>query len=364
MNKDRAQICVVDDNRVARETLSAILRVAHYEVITAESGSSALELLERTSPDVILLDVIMPDIGGIELCTMIKSNPEWKHIPIILITAEMDRDLLIEGLNAGADEFLIKPVGAAELRARISTMLRIKYQYDALQATLTLREDLANMIVHDIRSPLSAAILYSQMIERRGVFDEKAEKHLKIVQTQLNRINSFLGDMLVIAKMERGKLLLSVQSVDVNKLIKEVAEVYNHVLLSSNRHLKLDLGQDIPLISADPNLFRRVIDNLLSNATRFAPPSTSVTVQTRYDQISEVVIIKVEDEGKGIEVEHRERIFDRYEVVSVKNEGFGVGLGLAFCKMVTEAHGGEIWVEDNTPHGAVFFVKLRATLDE
>ena len=127
MNKDRAQICVVDDNRVARETLSASLRVAHYEVITAESGSSALELLERTSPDVILLDVIMPDIGGIELCTMIKSNPEWKHIPIILITAEMDRDLLIEGLNAGADEFLIKPVGAAELRARIRTMLRIKY---------------------------------------------------------------------------------------------------------------------------------------------------------------------------------------------------------------------------------------------
>src|SRR5262249_29049268 len=143
------RVLIVDDDPLARDTLEAQLYLEGYELLFATNGIDALQRMKELTPDVILLDVMMPQMSGFEVCQYLKQRSEFRHIPIILVTALDGPDELVRGLGAGADEFITKPVNSQELRARVRSMLRIKAQYDDLERTLQLRELLSNMIVHD-----------------------------------------------------------------------------------------------------------------------------------------------------------------------------------------------------------------------
>ena len=165
-------ILIVDDEASARATLEALLLVEGYNFIFAENADKAIISLEKTLPDIILLDMMMPEMDGMELCHVIKRNKKWQHIPIILVTALDSKEDLKRGIQAGADDFLSKPVSGIELRARVKSMLRIKAQYDQLQKMMMLREELANMVVHDMRSPLCTIIGYSDFL-RKNLVNER-----------------------------------------------------------------------------------------------------------------------------------------------------------------------------------------------
>jgi two-component system sensor histidine kinase/response regulator len=360
--RHESTILIVDDEPSARDTLEAILFREGYNLAFASDGPEALDRAAELRSDLILLDVMMPGMDGFEVCRRLKADERSRHVPVIMVTALDSKQDLARGLDAGADDFLHKPVNGTELRARVRSMLRIKTQFDELQATLRLREDLANMIVHDLRSPLTVISLRSSLL-RRKLDDPNDLRSVDDIRAQARRLDTLLNDLLAQAKMREGKLLLSRSAVDVNQLVQETVEAQAAVAQSGRIMLTADLPSETQFVSLDANLFSRVLDNLLSNALKFSPPESAVTLRVDYPPggaaAQPSVRIQVIDEGPGIPKEHRHRIFERYEIVRLKKDNVPqVGLGLAFCKMAVEAHGGQISVTDNEPRGSIFTVHL------
>jgi signal transduction histidine kinase len=332
-----------------------------YELNFAADGYEALAHLDEDPVDVILLDVMMPGMDGFELCERLRRNPKWQHVPIILVTALDSKQDLARGLEAGADDFLHKPYNGLELRARVRSMLRIKQRHDELEAALQLRQDLSNMIVHDIRSPLSSIVIYCDLLEGELGQLEAVET----IRGEANRLSGFLTDMLMMARMEHGRLLLSRSPVDMNELATAACDSFTQMARLKEIKLTSTLPESSRSLSLDASLWRRVLDNLLSNAIKFSPTGGAITVQVAYPEMEAAthsavqVQIQVIDEGPGIPAEHRETIFDKFQIVASKRRDVAqVGLGLAFCKMVVEAHDGRIFVTPNQPRGSIFTVEL------
>jgi two-component system, sensor histidine kinase and response regulator len=325
----------------------------------------ALKMLDKVQPDIILLDVMMPELDGFEVCRQLKSDEQWRHVPLILITALDEKTDLARGFEAGADDFLHKPVNDIELRSRVRAMLRIKQQYDELVNTLRLREDLSHMIVHDMRSPITAIIGFSELILMKGA-SPQILSDIERIHEQALTLSAFLNDMLIMAKMESGRLILNRSAVNLNELVKKAEQ--GHVALAGLKHVKLEtVAPCTPrIIQLDQNLFQRVLDNLISNAVKFSPPEAIVTLQLDYPDgrietgAGPAARISVLDEGPGIPEEYWDRIFDKFEVVELVHtaEIDQIGIGLAFCKLVTEAHGGRIYVKGNQPQGSIFVIEI------
>jgi signal transduction histidine kinase len=332
-----------------------------YNLTFATSGFETLNYLEKEMPDVILLDVLMPEMDGLEVCTRIRANKRWRHIPIILVTVLDDQEDLVRGLEAGADDFLHKPVNEPELRARVRSMLRIKKQYDELQAALRLREDLAYMIVHDMRSPLTTIQGFSELLLLKNVVPREHRDDIQQVHVQARRLNSFLNDMLIVAKTESGELILKRSSVDPCQLLVGMKENHEVIAQSKGIQILLDLPSESRPVLLDENLFQRVLDNLISNALKFSPAESKITLKLEYPPSNSKFQIRLQviDEGPGIPEEHQARIFDKFEIVALKQRGITqVGLGLTFCKMVIDAHAGKICVESNSPTGSIFTIEV------
>ncbi len=270
------------------------------------------------------------------------------------------------GIDAGADEFISKPVNSLELKARVRSMLRIKQQYDELERTLYLRELMSNMIVHDMRNPLAAILLYIQILRRRGTITPDQVKYFERIQSEAQQLNTFLDDILMLAKMEKGKLLLTCVTLDMANLMSELEKKYLPIATSQNvKFIISDTTTQVVPVLVDVNLFQRVLDNLLANAFKFSEAHSTVRVQIDYPRLTSTqtdlptLRIRVYDEGPGIPAEDLERIFDKYEVVDMHKTGkTQLGLGLAFCKMVIDAHSGKIYANNNVDRGAVFTVEV------
>ncbi|MBN1218255.1 MAG: response regulator [Anaerolineae bacterium] len=364
--KRKRTVLIVDDESLTCDMLKAILMPEGYDTILATSGTEALKVVEQQPPDIILLDVMMPDIDGLEVCRRLKANKRWQHIPIILVTVLDSTEDLVNGLDAGADDFVNKPVNGVELRARIRSLLRLKEQYDELEATLRMREDLTHMIVHDIRTPLTAILGYTQLLLARESFPDSDAQDVQAIQMQAYRLDSFLNDMLILAKLEAERLILNRSMVDVNQVVQQVIGSYNIVARSKNIKLIGDLPTTTQHILLDTNLFQRVLENLISNALKFSPAESTITVLVEYPRAKTMlssagpqIRVTISDEGPGITIEDRERIFDKFEVAKLQDkEDRQIGLGLAFCKMVVEGHGGYISVRPNKPVGSIFTIEI------
>lgn len=364
MNRKNS-VLVIDDDRNSFEVIEALLYKENYDFTYIYSGKEALTLLGSINPDVILLDVMMPELDGIEVCRLIKSNPTWKHIPIIMVTALNSKEDLGRCFEAGADDFLDKPISGIELRARVRSMMRIKQQYDSLQETLQLREDLSNMVVHDLRNPVTNIILSSQLLLLQNQFEGKNLERVNLIQASARQLNEQINDLLVLAKMESGKLVLNLVEVDLNHLVKDAIDHFNEIAGSKKLNLITYVPEQGKIVAVDDNLLHRVLDNLLSNAIKFSPSKSTITLQVEYpsDESPNVsycrqAIIRISDCGPGISPENKQQIFDKYEVGKLISGASQIGLGLTFCKMVTEAHGGRILVEDNQPKGSIFIVEI------
>ncbi|MCG3208921.1 MAG: Sensor histidine kinase RcsC [Anaerolineae bacterium] len=359
-------ILIVDDEPMARDIIEGFLAREGYILAFAENGPETFAYLDANPVDIILLDVMLPGMDGYTICRRIKTDVRRQHIPVILVTALGSNEDLEQGFEARADDFLTKPVSDVELKARVRSLLRIKHQYDELQRALKLREDLAHMIVHDMRSPITAIIGYSNLLQTKGSLSAEDTEDVNKIYSHARRLNSFLNDMLMVAKMEdAGEMILYRTDQDVNQLINEVVTEQQIIARLKRCELVVQLPADGPRLAVDANLFRRVLDNLISNAIKFSSPQGKIVVRLETlpvqpePEAAAKICLQVVDEGPGIAPENRERIFEKYEVVSLKKEGDSqIGLGLVFCRMVVEAHGGRIAVTENQPTGSIFTIEL------
>ena len=359
-------VLIVDDDAMARDVIEGLLFKEGYQLDFAESSKQALAYLEKQLPDLILLDVMMPEMDGFALCECLRASEKWRHIPIILVTALGSKEDLARGLEAGADDFIHKPVEDVELRARVRAMLRIKKQYDKLQEAMELREELAHMIVHDMRTPLNVIMGFSTLLQMKNIIPPEDLGDLDRIYIEAQRLNSFLNDLLLVAKMESaGHLSLNKIPVDLNQLVEQVERSQETVARLRKIRLMSKLPLETRQVWLDINVFHRVLDNLISNALKFSPPQSTVLVQLEYlAEAQELTTqpqfrLQVIDQGPGIPEEDRRRIFNKFEVLALKEGNIPqIGLGLTFCKMAVDAHQGSIFVEANEPVGSVFTVEI------
>ncbi|MDD1465366.1 response regulator [Dolichospermum sp. ST_sed5] len=333
------KILIIDDEPDNFDVIETLLDNQGYELSYVNNAQQALELLDYFQPDVILLDVMMPEMNGIEFCHKFKSNSHWKHIPIIMVTALASKEDLSQCLLAGADDFITKPINGLELRSRTRSMLRIKQQYDALQEILYLREDLSNMIVHDLRNPLTAIIMSAEILQVTEYSKERQEKKTSQIITSAQKLQSMIDSLLIMAKLDSGKITLQRQDTDIFNICSTAIADIELTITKKNIALITKLPQPGITASLDPHLFRRVIDNLLSNAIKFTPEKGQIFFVADYTS-SGKFILQISDTGSGVKQELREVIFAKYEVGNLITGAYQIGLGLAFCKMVIEAHGG------------------------
>lgn len=353
-----AAILVIDDEPDNFDVIDALLSQEDYEVSYAASGAIALSSLESYNPDLILLDVMMPDVDGIEICRRLKGKPKWRTVPIIMVTAISSKDNLARCLEAGADDFIGKPVNGLELRARVKSMLRLKYQYDELQGLLQLREDLVKMILHDVRNPLSGLLLGLELLRSPNYPEAKRLHRLETVYSLAQSVQTLVEELLQVTLTEAGQLNLNYSSVDIGELVQSCLSRFEAIAAQKNLSL-VSQGLDGPItgLELDAALFQRVLDNLISNAIKFSPQGTQITV-TVTEFNPEQIQIEVIDAGPGVPDELREKIFEKYEIGTMMANISQIGLGLAFCKMVIQGHQGIIQVHPHPHQGSVFQILL------
>jgi len=350
-------ILVIDDEPDNFDVIEALLPKRAYQLHYAASGQQSISSLDTIKPDLILLDVMMPDMDGIEICQQIKAMPQWQTVPIIMVTALAAKEYLARCLKSGADDFISKPVNSLELRARVHSMLRIKQQYDDLQTLLKLREDMVNMVVHDLRNPLTNILFGLDILNLLDLPKDEQQAKIAQIRSSGQQLRALIDDLLLIAKIESGKFGLNLAEIDLCDLIPSTLSAFESISAQREIELISKLPEPGGSIQVDPAMFRRVLDNLLSNAIKFSPRGSQVIVHADY-LASGGARIQVADWGSGVPETLQQKIFEKFEIGTLMQDVSQIGLGLAFCKMVIEAHHGEICAKCNQPRGTIFEITL------
>ncbi len=350
-------ILVIDDEPDNFDVVETLLDGENYLLHYAPSGQQALDRLNSFQPDVILLDVMMPDLDGIQVCRHIKADPQWLAVPIIMLTALTAKEDLARCLAAGAEDFISKPVNGVELRARVNSMLRIKQQHDNMQALLQMREDMVNMIVHDLRNPLASIVLCTEILRFPNLSLPKQQRKIDQIAIAAHQLQTLIDSLLIMAKLESGKMVLNYTCIDLCALCMSALADIEAIAAQKNLSLVSELPQPGGMIKVDAAIFRRILDNLLSNAIKFSPSNSQISLRVEY-LLAGGAKVQVADSGSGVPQHLRQHIFEKYEIGNLMQEVSQIGLGLAFCKMAIEAHHGNILVEDNYPNGTIFTIYL------
>jgi signal transduction histidine kinase len=367
---DEVRILVIDDNEDNRALLRSCLEDEGYQVVAATNGEEGIRSFQERAPDCVLLDVRMPGMDGFAVCTRLRSLPHGQDTPIVFLTALRDIETFDRALDVGADDFLTKPIRPAELLVRVQAALKlrrmsaeirehyelIRRQRDDLMRVQLQKERLTAFIVHDLKNPVNAMDLHAQVLMRTPDLPRRALDSVQHIRDGARSLMRLVVNLLDISKSEEGKLAPSYADVDLERMAAEVIDELD--LKAQAGGVTLVRSIEAKSLRGDRDLIRRVIENLLENAVRHSPEGSQARVASVAREGA--IEIRVSDAGPGVSAELREKIFEPF--VQVENgervvTRAGRGLGLTFCKLAVEAHGGSIWVEDGES-GAVFCVRL------
>jgi two-component system, sensor histidine kinase and response regulator len=364
IKKDR--ILSVDDVQDNLDVVRTLLESEGYHIDSATDGQTALEKVVEFPPDLIILDVMMPGISGYEVTRRIRNNPEIDYIPILLLTA-FHESSVVQGLDAGADDFIRKPFDTEELLARVRSLLRLKHSIDEQRKMTRQREDFVSRLTHDLRTPLVAAdrMLNLFLQEVFGPIPSAMEQPIHVMIRSNQNLLEMVNTLLEVYRFEAGKKTLNCESCNLITIAAEVVSEITPLALEKNLLLKLDTHELSPtennggIVKGDRLELRRVFNNLVGNAIKFTDTGSieiRIFETLSPDHHTSEVIIEVQDTGYGISEEYQEVIFERFR--QGNNRRSGSGLGLHLSKYIVEAHGGTIAVASELGKGSIFTVRL------
>ncbi len=357
--KDR--ILVVDDIPDNLHLIRSILEDEGYMVLLAEGGQQALALLQQEAPDLILLDVMMPDMDGYEVTRRVRSLQDLPFIPILLITAN-DRASSVKGLDLGADEFIRKPIEAEELLARVRSLLRLKHSIAERDRTAQQRQDFVSRLTHDLRTPLVAADRMLELLQAGalGELSPQVKEAMAVMARSNQNLLEMVNKLLDIYRYEVGSKVLNNQPLDLLPLLKEVLQELQPIAQSKGLYLQIEeLPSDCSqlIIKGDRLELLRVFNNLIGNALKFTDSGgVNLKISTQQDQVS----IAIKDTGTGIAETEIPFLFQRFRQGSHHRQGSGLGLYLSHY--IVSAHQGSISVVSKLNCGSTFTVHLPLAL--
>ena len=363
------KILAVDDDRVNLRILSGILRGEGYALTDAASGEQAIEAYAKVSPDLVLLDVMMPGIDGFETCRRLHKIHGDKCAPVIFITAKSESDDVVEGLEAGGVDYLPKPFQPKEVLARIRSHLQnriLSEQREQLVAQLSKANAAKNkflgMAAHDLRNPLASIRGLTEFL-RDGALGSLNSDQQDIVETingASQQMLDLVNELLDVATIEAGELKIRVEPHDLGGLITRSIALTNMEAARKKTVVTLAPTELKPIAIIDAAKIRQVIENLLSNAVKYSPPGSAITVTLHEDRVAGLCGFAVQDQGPGITEGERDRLFQDFSRLSAQPTGGekSTGLGLAICRKIVEAHRGTITAENLPTRGCEFRVLL------
>ena len=387
---DKALILVVDDMEANRMVLSDRMIALGHATIEAENGVTALDMAKKKKPDLILLDIMMPEMNGDEVLEHLKSDESVRHIPVIMISALSDMDTILRCIEGGADDYLAKPFKPAILKARITAglekmrsfkkeeqyrqkiqeyFMRIKAQTSKLtlanaelaRAAGLKDEFLANMS-HELRTPLTAILGGAEALQEEiyGKLNAGQMKFASLIERGGNHLLSLINDILDIAKIEAGKLELHKEITPVDKICQGSIRLIKQIAAKKRISISCEVQAGVDDILADKIRIKQVLINLLTNAVKFTPEKGRIGLEVQGDRRRDIVRFIVWDSGIGISEEDLAGLFQPFVQVdsSYTREQQGTGLGLVMVARLTEMHGGSVNVKSEVGEGSRFIISL------
>lgn len=356
------RILIVDDDEVVLRSLDALLRQSGFRTTSVETGLAALEAAEKEEFDLVLLDVVLPDLNGIEVCRELKTRADH-FLPVILVTAQVGSEGKIDGLESGADDYIVKPFDSRELVARVKSLLRIKALHDEVRHLAELREQIVYTVTHDFRTPLVGirGAIQNLLGGLVGPLSDEQREYLDLVDQATRRLSELTNRMARAASEERARGEPERAEVDLRKAAETAVAGYRPEMVKRKIRLQIAMAEDAPQAWGEETAITRVLANLIDNAVKHSPDGgrIRVDISRKVSSRGPECEVVVTDEGEGIARSEFQRIFYRFEQVG---KGLGTGLGLAICKEIVEAHGGSIRVESEPGQGARFHVALPAAV--
>ena len=363
-------LLIVDDDAINRDVLTRRLKRQGHHVQSASNGKDALLLMQETAFDLILLDVVMPEMDGYEVLRRIRAADPLHHVPVIMISVVSEMKSVVRCIEAGAEDYLAKPFNPTLLKARIGASLekkrgrdrenalfaQLQENYKRLQEVERLRDDMRKMIVHDLRTPLTAVIVGVDMLQRHGALNEEQRELMTVAAGGGRILLAMVNDLLDVEKMESGAAQLQYVDLSAESLVTRALEQVSSLAVDADTELLAEIAPGLPLFSGDENKLTRTLVNLIANAIKFTNRGT-VTVIASAD--GENIRFAIRDTGVGIPAGSFERIFEKFGQLDSRRAG--TGLGLAFCKLAVEAHGGHIQVESTPGAGSTFSFSIPIT---
>jgi two-component system sensor histidine kinase/response regulator len=363
INPSHYKILIVDDVAANVLLLKVLLANEKFQIVTARNGREALEQVKAENPDLILLDVMMPEMSGFEVAERLRSNPETEEIPIIFLTALNGSSDVVKAFHSGANDFISKPFNKEELMIRVRHQISLVAakralieRNEELHRTITSRDKLYSVIAHDLRSPLGSIKMVLNMLIINlpaETIGEEMHELLTVANQTTEETFALLDNLLKWTKSQIGRLKICYQDTNIVEIIQSVIEVFNMVASLKGITVRLE-SPDRILASADIDMVKTVVRNLLSNAIKFSAENSEIVITATTE--NGMAIVSVKDTGCGIAEEDQGKLLHadtHFSTFGTNNEE-GSGLGLLLCQDFVKKNNGKLWFTSKKGEGSVF----------
>ena len=349
-----AEILVVDDMPDHITYSVTLLRAEGYRIFAASSGKAAMYFLDKHIPDLLLLDIQMEDINGLEICRMIKANDRTRDIPIIFLTSETSPEIIARGFELGGCDYVKKPFVKEEYLARIRTHLKVYNQQKQLTAMNNELTQFCSAVSHDLKAPFNIINMLIEML--RSELGEDTDDNIKTIMDMIvskaTQTKTMIERLFEFSKM--CNVEANVRRIDITGLAKNIFNDL-YALEPEGRKIEFTIGE-LPLIDADEVLAGIMLKNLLSNAIKYTSKREKAVIRLTGWQESGYCVIKLKDNGSGFDMTYSKKLFQVFQRLHSDEEFEGSGVGLALIKRIMDRHGGKIEAHGEVDKGAEFLL--------